>query len=220
VAEARTLGVDAIRALAESPRDTSAEPELAPVADDEWTPVPALVDIWQEAAQATSGTTGDAGPTRTRREPTDDERRRHAVAAIRASWPHPQAAEAPEQHVSRHAEYLMPLAGYFAGILEADAVRELLTDAAEASEDRSFLDGRDWRSEIERLAADAAHRRERDLPVRGLPTLAARFPVLADVLGTIWPSARLNLGGIGRAGFTAQRPGLVYLSDVQPERVE
>lgn len=210
IREARTLDLAAIRALAGAPRDTAAIPELAPVSDDDWLPVPSLADVWGRAA-IEPAPDWSFEPAHDRSEPTGDERVGLTVAAIAESWPAPVPGESPKQHISRHAEYLMPLAGFLAGHLDAQAIRSVLEAAAEAAEDRSFLDGRDWRAEMARIAEDSARKRARGKRVRGLPTLGARFAGLARVLGALWPStpaADRAAGGQG-AAYVA-RDGCLY----------
>jgi hypothetical protein len=58
--EVMTLSLDQIRALAARPRPVESVPELAPIPDEDWLPVPELVELWEEAGQAASP--GALGP--------------------------------------------------------------------------------------------------------------------------------------------------------------
>jgi hypothetical protein len=186
IGEVMSLDFNAIRALARQPRDPGAVPELTPVPDDDWLPVAELVDVWERAATVPSGPMfGAAGAPR---EPSDEERKRQASAAIAASWPHPSPGETAGEHVSRHTNFLLPVAGFLARYLTPQEIEAMLCGAVERANDRTFIDGRDWQAEVKRLAADSARKRMRGDPVVGLPTLRRLFPALADVLGALWPS--------------------------------
>ena len=197
--EARTLDLAAIRELAARPRD--AVGELEPIPDDEWMPVDELVAIWDATVEA-------AAPERSAepRAATDTARARQTAFGIAASWPHGgiNATEGDDtDRVSRHADYLMPLVGFLVARTTTEQARAILEDGAEHAGDRSFLHDRDWQGEIARLieSADARLRPDEngddtsERRVKGLPSIAEKFPVLAAVLGAAWPDPTLFARG-------------------------
>lgn len=199
IAEARTLTIDQIKALAAHPRDTSAVPELAPIPDDEWLPNDELVELWAATYYASDTTEPRTDATAT---PTDASRDQLTIVTVAASWPKDGAAivtnDGRQQRLSRHTDYLMPIVGGLArrGV-PAEHIISLVAEAAEQASDRTFLIGRDWKSEIERLAASAVTRlsnQESDEPVKGWATLARTFPALANVLEALWPPLTLQVG--------------------------
>jgi hypothetical protein len=178
--EVLTLGIDEIRALARQPRD------LPGPADAYWPAVPALVTLWQQAQQAT---THAASPS-----PgaiTDNARDQQTIAAIVAAWPHGGAEHAGQ---SRHADLLLPLLGFLTGRTASEHASGLAKAGARQAGDRSFLDGRDWEAEIDRLADTSASKRVAGEEIVGLPTLAAQFPSLAAVLAALWPATTSPAG--------------------------
>ena len=196
VGEVFTLGIDEIRALAARPRMVEDHLELTPIPDDEWLAVDALVDIWARAPIAAE----DEGPTHERRAGTvtDEARDRQTVAAIAASWPAEKKADLPEDErvavgqVSRHHDFVMPIVGFLARRTADEHLVELLFEAAKQSGDRDFQAGRDYRSEIERLVASSSEKVAKGEKAVGLPTLAEKFPALADVLRTLWPDLTIE----------------------------
>jgi len=191
VSEARTASIDEITALAAEPRDTSTVPELAEVPDDEWMPVEELVGIW--AATIVDDETPDREAWRA---PTDAARDGQTSAAIAASWPgggeNKTEGEKPGGQVSRHADYLLPIVGFLARRTSPDHVRAIVEDAAEQANDQTFLNGRDWRGEIKRIAEGAEERIKKNESVKGLPSLAKQFPGLARVLPALWPAPTID----------------------------
>jgi hypothetical protein len=180
VAEARTLTIDEIRALAASPRDINTVPELTPIPDDEWLTVPTLVEIWEATVSPNDDEAGEASE---RRSPTNEARDRLTISAIATSWPHggrnKVEGESENDTVSRHAEYLMPIIGFLAGRTSAEHAGEIVSAAAEEAGDRTFLHGRDWRGETKRIVDSTSARLKSDKPearVKGLPSLAKEFP--------------------------------------------
>ena len=129
---------------------------------------------------------------------TDEARDRQTVGAVVASWPANKKADLPEKEraaagqVSRHHDYLMPIVGFLARRTSDEHLVELLVEAAEQSGDRDFLAGRDYRSEIERLVASSSEKVRKGEKAVGLPTLAEKFPVLADVLRALWPDPTIE----------------------------
>jgi hypothetical protein len=178
--ELLTLDYDAIKQLARSPRRCFDPAPAGPVA--------LLVDMWRTAQQSPA-----SERQRVAAAVTDDARDAQTIAAIAASWPRGgQDGNQP----SRHSAYVLPVAGFLTGRTDAAHVTRILTAAAEAAGDESFLHGRRWREEIERAVVGAASKRSADQAVTGLPTLAEHFPVLATVLNAIWPGALpVDLGG-------------------------
>jgi hypothetical protein len=196
IAEARTLTIDEIRALAAQPRDTTVVPELTPVADDEWLAVDELVGIWSDTIADDESDAADRGESRP---PTDDARDQLTRSAIATSWPRggQNTAEGMDGKgdVSRHADYLMPILGFLIRRTSADHARSIVESAAELAGDQTFLTRRDWRNEIKRIA-DGANDRLRgsgDGKVRGLPSLKEHFPGLASVLDVLWPALTFEL---------------------------
>ncbi|MCC7105966.1 MAG: DUF3987 domain-containing protein [Chloroflexi bacterium] len=182
--EALNIDIDAIRAIAAAPRGIGAIPELTPIPDDDIAPNDILVELWTDAqADVQQG----ASRKRTPGAVTDDARDRQTVAAIAAAWPSALVADAGN-NVSRHADLLMPAAGFLTRRTSAEHTVELLCAAAEQAGDASFLNGRDWRGEIERLAEGSAARRGTGGRTAGQPTLSEHFPSLAAVLGALWPA--------------------------------
>jgi hypothetical protein len=177
--EVLSLSIDQIRRLAGQPRDTSNFPELN-ISADEWLPVDELVDLWQEAQKEPAEATHKAAAPI-----TDEARDRQTVAAIAASWPY---GESKVAGLSRHTDYLMPILGFLVRRTAAEHAAGLAKDGARQAGDASFLAGRDWGSEIDRLAASSAAKEQ----VYGLPTLAEQFPVLAAVLAVLWPAPTLD----------------------------
>lgn len=94
--------------------------------------------------------------------------------------------------VSRHHDYLMPIVGFLARRTSDEHLVELLIEAAEQSGDRDFLAGRDYRAEIERLVASSSEKVKKREKAVGLPTLAEKFPALADVLQALWPDPTIE----------------------------
>ena len=206
--EALTLDLATIRVLAERPRSADDEPELTPIPDDEWGPNEALADLWQQASAHPS-------TPRERRPGTvaDDARDRQTVAAIAASWPRDRAPDvAPDApraagSVSRHTDYLLPIAGFLAGRTSDDEhIAALLAQAAERAGDLDFLRARDWRAEIARLAKSSVDKRADGEPVTGLPTLGERFSALGAVLAALWPAPELGFGRDGGDRGAAATP--------------
>jgi Protein of unknown function (DUF3631) len=226
--EILTLDIDQIREMAVRPRPVEDHPELTPVPDDEWFAVEALVEIWARAEQAVD----DDGATRERRRGTvtDEARDRQTVAAVVASWPANKNADLPEEErneagqISRHHDYLMPIVGFLARRTSDEHLVGLLVEAAEQSRDRDFLTGRDYHSEIERLVASSSERVGKGQRTVGLPTLAEKFPTLADVLEALWPAQRINFSDDGfftpessergAGSNTEDEPGHAVLDDV------
>jgi hypothetical protein len=173
--EVLTLTIDEIRALASKPRDPATIPGLTPRVDDQWPAVRALVDLWREAQEAPAGTESRAPGAI-----TDEARDRQTSGAIAASWPHGGQKVAGQ---SRHADYLMPILGFLARRTVAEHAAALAKEGARQANDSSFLLGRDWENEIDRLAESSASKDQ----VYGLPTLAEQFPALAAVLAALWP---------------------------------
>jgi hypothetical protein len=123
--------------------------------------------------------------------PTDPERERLTQALIGASWPWP--TDDGTARPSRHGDYLMPLAGFLSQYLPVVTVKRVLKAGARQANDRSFLDGRQWEAEIDRLVDDAIARRasvDCGKRVRGWPWLAARFGGLAQALAGLYPPQR------------------------------
>ncbi len=187
--EVESLSIGEIRALAQAPRTADASPDLTPIPDDEWYPVEALAALWREA-QATAA--ADDRP----KQPaaiTDDERDRQTVAAIAGSWPHGGVKVAGQ---SRHADYLMPVLGFLTGHTTAEHAGALVKAAILKAHDPSFLDGRDWDGEIDRLAQSSAAKWAAREKMVGLPTLGQQFPALAQILAVLWPTPTLDVGGL------------------------
>jgi hypothetical protein len=191
------LDIEQMQVLAASPRRVEDHPELTPIPDDEWHAVDALVDIWARAAIASEDE--GAGRERRRGTVTDEARDRQTVAAVVASWPAEKKADLPPDErekagqVSRHHDYLLPIVGFLARRTSDEHLVELLIEAAEQSGDRDFLAGRDYRSEIERLVASSSEKARKGEKTVGLPTLAEKFPALADVLRALWPDPTIGL---------------------------
>lgn len=192
--EALTLSIDEIRVLAAQPRLITEH--LTPLPDDELEPIPELVEIWLEAIE-----TAGSGAKYEATEIADDERDRQTVLAIVAAW------ERCTNGLSRHTDLLTPLAGFLTGHMRTDHAKGLLCQAARESSDASFLNGRDWESEIERLVDGSAQRRASDQPFKGLPALSSEFPALAKVLGVLWPGPEFDLGAVGQTGETTGETG-------------
>jgi hypothetical protein len=221
--EARTAGIEEIRALSASPRDTSLVPELSPVADDEWLPNDELVGIWEATLTLSDDAAGDSEE---RAAPTDQARENLTMAAIAASWPHGgnNTVEGAGT-VSRHADYLMGIVGFLARRTDTEHVVAVVAGGAEQAGDRSFLTGRDWRSEIQRIADGAADRIVKGEEVKGLPSLAKHFPGLADVLDALWPGVRITfddpdsptkLHAVKTAPSELEEPAAPFPLDVLP----
>ena len=191
VGEARTASIDEITALAAEPRDISATPELISVPDDEWMPVDELVGIWASTIFDDDVSDGEEW-----RAPTDAARDAQTSAAIAASWPHEgenkTEGEKPNAQVSRHADYLLPNVGFLTRRTSPEHVRAIVEAAAEQAGDQTFLNGRDWRAEIKRMAEGAAERIKKQESVKGLPSLAKAFPGLARVLSALWPAPTID----------------------------
>jgi hypothetical protein len=197
-AELHTLDIGAIQRLAVRPRDMAAIPELVPVPDDDWHPVDALVDLWQEAQRPAPAVTPPPRPV------SDSERDRQTIGAIVAGWPH---GGLDEGQPSRHTEYLLPISGFLARRgLSIDEIARLLKAAADTANDQNFLKGRDWKGEIDRLAATSVSKAAADQKLYGLPALAAQFPALAAVLGALWPSPTLEPGVARSSASTTVLP--------------
>jgi hypothetical protein len=177
VDELLSLGIDEIRALARQPRRPEDIPGYFPVDDDEWMPVDALVDLWQQAAEQVR----DSEPTTRPPAAAKDARNRQTIAAIAAAWEHGQ-----DNH-----NYILCIAGFLTGLTSAEHAEELLKAAAGQAADPTFQKA-DWKAEIERACQDSAAKRNSGEPIRGLPTLGQRYPALAAVLGALWPSSRLT----------------------------
>jgi len=192
--EVLTLDLPSILALAEAPRSLDSIPDLALIADDDWFPVDELVSIWTLAQHHAETDTRERQTVAV----TDDSRDRLTIAAIAAEWPHKPIAD---ERTSRHTHYLMPLAGFLTGATTADHTAALLKTAAEHAADQSFLNGRDWEAEIDRLAEGSATRRTEGQEFTGYYTLRERFPALASVLVVLWAGLEDEsadmLGGIG-----------------------
>jgi hypothetical protein len=181
--EALTLDMAAILVLANQPRPITED--LTPLADDDLLPVPELVAIWQRATEPAETAPGSAAKYRAK--PIEnDERDRQTVGAIVAAWPD------RSRGLSRHTDYLTPLAGFLTGRTTTEHAQELLCRAAKESGDASFLTSRDWESEIARLVDGSATRRSNDQPFTGLPALSSQFPTLAAVLAVLWPTEHLG----------------------------
>jgi hypothetical protein len=189
VTELFTLDLAAIQELARAPRGPADHPELTPIPDEEWEPVPALVAIWTNCAASMKETTSGETRQKIRGEVTDPARDAHTIAAICAAWPR-------EPGVSRHSDLLLPTAGFLTLHTDPEHVKDLLRRAAEQSGDRDFLaETRGWQAEIDRMVEHSIQRQAQDRPWAGRPTLATRFPLLADVLETLWPNPQLVVGG-------------------------
>jgi hypothetical protein len=197
VAEARTRTIDEIRALATSPRDTDGVPDLAPIPDDEWSPVDDLVVIWEATV---SPDDDEGGVAAERRPPTNEARDRLTVSAIATGWPqggqNAVEGESATATVSRHSEYLMPIIGFLATRTVAEHVQQIVVAAAEGSGDHL-------------LAALAVWRYAEQ---------SARW-IFADAVGD--PTADAILGALRRAG-PLSRNDLVNLFDrhVNRARIE
>lgn len=208
--EVMQLSMPEILELAEHPR-----PRMISAPDAEWAPVPYLVEVWTRAR----------GPRQKVQEPAapswSDDRQSAlfnvaAAAAIAASWP-------SDPSISRHSDYLLPLAGFLARHMEDTAVATLLKDAARMSRDTSFLEDRTrrWEDEIDRLAKGSADKIASGQPVEGLPTVGQRWPELAEFLGTNYMArvvAEPNKKGSTKvSGFTFT--SLVDMLSEPPEQV-
>lgn len=174
-----------IRDLAVRPRDLQAMPELAPIADDEWDPVPDLVALWRNLPEPPEvpidrSTLTPAVP--------DDDRDAQTVSAIATAWP--RHAEG----MSRHADYLLPLAGFLCAHTSPEHALHLIRSGAVEANDTSFLAAsRGWQAEIQRIVVDTARKfAETEEPVSGLPTIRQQFPGLAVILEVLWPELELN----------------------------
>jgi putative DNA primase/helicase len=178
LAEVRGLGMREIDTLAVNPRDPASVPGLTPVPDDDWSPNDYLIDVWRRACAQR-----ETARERVSAAPSNANRDRLLVAATAASWPHGGAV------VSRHADYLLPIAGFLAARMDGDQVAELLKAASLEANDPSFAGDaqRDWQSEIDRIAVSSADKASKGERVTGLPTIAAHWPELANVLAALWP---------------------------------
>jgi hypothetical protein len=199
------LSMDEILELASQPR-----PRLVTAPDEEWSSNDYLVEVWQRAQHpevkqqpnrvvfpdSTSfSKTGESSensgfpsfPLGEKSETTlSDARRDHAISVatvglIASHWPSDPA-------LSRHSDYLLPLAGFLSQQMDAEQVAALLKEATLQAGDQSFLEDRTrhWQDEIDRLAVSSAAKIAGDLPVEGLPTIAKHWPELAELLSTLF----------------------------------
>jgi len=171
--EALGLSMREIDALAVNPRE-----RLPTAPDEEWSTNSYLADVWQRAQRPPP-----SGEPQSRA--WSDQQHNQVIlsviaAAIAESWP-------TGPGVSRHTDYLLPLSGFLSRHLEAEVVAEVLKDAARRSGDRNFLDDRQrhWEEEIARLAQNSAQKLSAGQPSEGLPTVAKRWPELAEVLSNV-----------------------------------
>ena len=163
--------------LAAEPR-----PSLVRAPDEDWNPNEYLVEVW---ARASGRRAAQEQPMPASPAPSWSEQRHDEiflagiVAACARSWPTDPA-------VSRHSDFLLPLSGYLSRQMDAESVAALLKEVARMAGDRSFLDDRTrrWEDEIDRLAIGSAAKVADGQQVEGLPTIAKRWPELADFLST------------------------------------
>jgi hypothetical protein len=212
--EIRDRTMAEILELAGQPR-----PRLISAPDGEWMPNDYLVGVWQRASGVS--VTQEPSSSGTPEVPTWSDERGNAVlnaattAAIAMSWPH------TDPTISRHSDYLLPLSGFLARQVGAEAAADMLKEAARLAGDRSFLDDRTrhWEDEIDRLAEGSAGKIGMGQPVEGLPTIAKRWPELADFLATHYithTGAGTTPGTEKQKGFTLTL--LESALDEPPER--
>jgi hypothetical protein len=198
--EIRDRTMAEILELAGQPR-----PRLISVPDSEWMPNDYLVGVWQRASGVS--VTQESSSSGTPEVPTWSDERGNAVlnaattAAIAMSWPH------TDPTISRHSDYLLPLSGFLARQVGAEAAADMLKEAARLAGDRGFLEDRTrhWEDEIDRLAEGSAGKIGMGQPVEGLPTIAKRWPELADFLATHYiarASAGATPGAEKQKGFS------------------
>lgn len=211
LAEARGLSMREIDAMAVNPRDPASVPGLTPVPDDDWAPNDYLVDVWQRA-----GTQRETTRERVSAAPSNANRDRLLTAAVAASWPHGGAV------VSRHTDYLLPIAGFLAARMDGDQVADLLKAAALEASDPSFAGDahRDWQSEIDRIAVTSADKAGKGERITGLPTIAERWPELANVLATLCPNPSVDAAtrANGTVPFTQDDSNLIEPAAAAPEQ--
>ena len=174
--EIRELTMEEILELAEHP-----QPRLAAAPDSDWLPNDYLVEVWARAQGQHGPVASDTQAVTSQWSDTRSSALFNAAvaAAIAASWPTDAA-------ISRHSDFLLPLAGFLARHMDTAAVAGLLKDAVRLAGDTNFLGDRTrhWEDEIDRLAAGSADKIANGQPVEGLPTLGKRWPELADFLST------------------------------------
>jgi hypothetical protein len=210
--EVRGLSMAEIAELATAPR-----PRLLSAPDADWATNPYLSEVWRRA-QAPPVVAGEPAAV-----VWSDQRQNQVIlsvlsAAVGEAWP------ALEPGVSRHTDYLLPLSGFLSRHLSVPEVAAVLKDAARRSGDRNFLDDRQrhWEDEIERLAQSSSDKIAAGQPAEGLPTIAQRWPELAEVLGNLLVvgvgSNRKSTNGSSHNGVTGF--SFVVLEDLLAEPPE
>jgi len=175
IEEIRTLSMADILDLASNPRS-----RLVSAPDAEWMPNEYLVGVWRRACGGSLGQVARKSAVTWSYERDNVVLRAATAAVIAIEWPHNDST------VSRHSDYLLPLSGFLARYMTPEGAAEVLKEAVQRAGDRSFLDDRTrhWEDEIDRLAQGSAQKIADGQPVEGLPTIAKRWPELANYLAT------------------------------------
>lgn len=117
---------------------------------------------------------------------------RAATGLIAAYWPDKDAG------ATRHADIVLPLAGYLSQFMEPDDVVTVIEAGIRQAGDEAFL--RERRQELVSAARTSSASIERNGKRVGLPTLKQRFPDLARLLGEVWSMRPGNIGVYGDCG--------------------